>query len=289
MKVIRISISILLFTVGSFVISCKKESNASNSSDNLAVEELSTEELINQKEDRDLWANVDKLRVRSAPDLSAKVISSLKLGDKVHWNGVSTKKVITAKLGGEDKTGPFYKVNLEDKREGWVFSAALSQTDLSSYWVKAECPRGIPEPQIDAKKYADADFTIDNAAGQAEETMILTGMLDLKIVHTGCEYIIWTYTFTIKEPPVNVDMYDSTYWYPEALNVFKIVKSKKAVKNIDIIIKLLEEYIKKDNFEFETLLGEEADNPLATKVQVYEPKLKGSSVEFKITSSIGPI
>lgn len=253
-----------------------------------AQDEVS-ELFIDKKVQKNMWVNVNNLRVRFEPNLNAKVVTHLNYNDAVQWTGVSTKSQITVKLSGKEVTGPFLKIKYNQNSEGWVFSGALSETKLSTYWEEAGCPRGEPVPHINSEKFPDAGFKIDYEKGTAEEEIELNEELRLQVVQAGCEYVNYTYKIYIKSMPENIDLYDATYWYPRAVEILKLVKSKKAIDDIGNAIEVLQGYIDKDNLEFENAITENNPQELSPVFMVYEPKRDGSGVLLEVSKAIGPL
>jgi hypothetical protein len=72
-------------------------------------------------------AIVNDLRVRELPKMDAKVVATLKQGDKMTGTGnVSTDKV-TVDLRGQKVTDAFYEVTIAAGVKGWVFGGAVAK------------------------------------------------------------------------------------------------------------------------------------------------------------------
>ncbi len=78
------------------------------------------------KKNQVLYSWVDKTRVRHLPSFKKKAFTFLKEGEKVVWKGIESNKKIKITLRGKKFNTPFYKVQLENGKEGWVYAGALS-------------------------------------------------------------------------------------------------------------------------------------------------------------------
>jgi len=95
--------------------------------------------VINCKEKKKILYNwVEGTRVRSVPDLKEESFYSLEEFESVLWGGEKSENKIEITLRGKKLNTHFYKVELNDGKEGWVYAGALvaEKPDVNQYKKK---------------------------------------------------------------------------------------------------------------------------------------------------------
>lgn len=72
-------------------------------------------------------ATVNDLRVRELPKMDAKVVATLKQGDKMTGTGNVSADKVTVDLRGQKVTDAFYEVTTSAGVKGWVFGGAVAK------------------------------------------------------------------------------------------------------------------------------------------------------------------
>lgn len=71
-------------------------------------------------------AAVNDLRLRETPDLNAKVVVTLKQGDKMTATGNKSTEKVTVELRGQKMTDVFYEVTTSDGKKAWAFAGGVT-------------------------------------------------------------------------------------------------------------------------------------------------------------------
>lgn len=77
------------------------------------------------KEVTALYVNINKLKLRSSPNLKSEVLEELEIGSKVMFAGEVTDSLYTFNLGKKEVTEPYVKVKTWKGLEGWVYGAGV--------------------------------------------------------------------------------------------------------------------------------------------------------------------
>lgn len=77
-------------------------------------------------------AAVNDLRLRETPDLNAKVVLTLKQGDKMTATGNKSTEKVTVELRGQKMTDVFYEVMTPDGKKAWVFAGGVTAESAAS-------------------------------------------------------------------------------------------------------------------------------------------------------------
>lgn len=77
------------------------------------------------KEVTALYVNINKLKLRSSPNLKSEVLEELDLGTKVIFAGEVTDSLYTINLGKREVSEPYVKIKTWKGLEGWVFGAGV--------------------------------------------------------------------------------------------------------------------------------------------------------------------
>jgi hypothetical protein len=84
-----------------------------------------------------------------------------------------------------------------------------------------DCPRGIPEPVLDEKKFPGRTFRLQEDRTGLEKFNFSNGD-KLTITNSGCEYIMLTFRFETKK--FSGDTTDLKYWSESAVKLFNGIK-----------------------------------------------------------------
>lgn len=69
---------------------------------------------------------MESVRVRESPKTGAKTVSYLRLYEKVTFTGEVSSNRIKTKIGTIEFNEPFYKIKMNNGKQGWVFAGALA-------------------------------------------------------------------------------------------------------------------------------------------------------------------
>lgn len=89
------------------------------------ISELRVDTFEIVKEVTALYVNINKLKLRSFPNLKSEVLEELELGSKVMFAGEVTDSLYTFNLGKREVTEPYVKVKTWKGLEGWVYGAGV--------------------------------------------------------------------------------------------------------------------------------------------------------------------
>lgn len=89
------------------------------------ISELRVDTFEIVKEVTALYVNINKLKLRSSPNLKSEVLEELELGSKVMFAGEVTDSLYTFNLGKREVTEPYIKVKTWKGLEGWVYGAGV--------------------------------------------------------------------------------------------------------------------------------------------------------------------
>ena len=103
------------------------QEDQSDSVDNQPIiSELRVDTFEIVKEVTALYVNINKLKLRSSPNLKSEVLEELELGSKVMFAGEVTDSLYTINLGKIEVTEPYVKVKTWKGLEGWVYGAGVN-------------------------------------------------------------------------------------------------------------------------------------------------------------------
>ncbi len=89
------------------------------------ISELRVDTFEIVKEVTALYVNINKLKLRSSPNLKSEVLEELEIGSKVMFAGEVTDSLYTFSLGKREVTEPYVKVKTWKGLEGWVYGAGV--------------------------------------------------------------------------------------------------------------------------------------------------------------------
>lgn len=89
------------------------------------ISELRVDTFEIVKEVTALYVNINKLKLRSSPNLKSEVLEELEIGSKVMFAGEVTDSLYTFNLGKKEVTEPYVKVKTWKGLEGWVYGAGV--------------------------------------------------------------------------------------------------------------------------------------------------------------------
>ena len=125
--------SLLLLSLASLLVQCETPPEAAGPAPVVIDPEPQADPTPEpEKRPAHYYAKVDRLRLREAPELQAKVVTMVEEGAKLQFLNEVSAQTETLELRGETITAPFLKVQTEAGKQGWVFEGALSQTPVES-------------------------------------------------------------------------------------------------------------------------------------------------------------
>ena len=129
MKNVNFYLTILAISI--FTYACQNSSSKSEADSNSEnKEETTTYENSDHLKMKDLvFAWVDKLNIRSAPNLKGTAITAVNSNDALEFTGERSKEKETVVLRGKPYEDNWLKVKTPDDKEGWVFGGAVKQKD----------------------------------------------------------------------------------------------------------------------------------------------------------------
>ena len=141
--------------IGSFtlLLSCNGSEN-SNEEETPTVDSTVTEttEVEAAPKERTVYAWVDKLRIREAPNLKSKEVVQVAEGTALTFTGEESEEKIKITLREREMEAPFYKVITPDGKTGWTFAGALTNrpVNVQNYYVVISFDERDLDPEEDS-------------------------------------------------------------------------------------------------------------------------------------------
>ena len=119
-----------LFVLVSLFFSCKNDSAQANAT--LVSEKLPSESI--SKPSAELYAKLDRLRVRADSSLSSSTVITISEGDTLSYLGECSKSRLILKLRGQNEYEPWLKVrHVPSQKIGWVYGGAVKFDSPEQY------------------------------------------------------------------------------------------------------------------------------------------------------------
>ena len=99
----------------------------------------------------------------------------------------------------------------------------LSGHARADFWTENGCTLAKPEPL-----FRNGGFRIDDRTGRAQESLKLGDGIVVRVEQSHCEYVSRSYTFILKQPPVDADVVG--WQYRKALELLAALEKRSDKK-----------------------------------------------------------